>query len=465
MRKESPSSYDYECRKHIIFRSISYLFLMLFITPLTSIWWSAITDYNGSLQLSVMRFLADPKASLSWHSLPSHDITVPFAKWIVFEAILYTVLSGRICAGQPTPSGHTLPYTMNGLSFFICTITSFLVLAALGWTELAFIASNWRELILVVNAFAWLLTGLAFLKGRLAPSYIYDNKGNDSYISDIWRGIELYPRFGAAWDLKIFHNGRWTMTTLVMIDISFAALQREIHGYITSTMICVILLRNLLTVNFFTNEEWYLRSMDVCDEPFGFYFAWGSGVFFPTMYTLQTQYLALNPVELPLTHTIVRLSVGIIGFIVYYVATEQKNAVCDTKGAKDVRHETVQFIRASYTTTDGVDRESRLLCSGLWSHIRHPNYLGVLILTYAMCALCGTEALLPWTEAIFATAFLAHRSDCINTRPPGLVKQLIITPVEQAARFGQIAEIYVPAVQATITEPTVEAIAELIVEG
>jgi 7-dehydrocholesterol reductase len=45
----------------------------------------------------------------------------------------------------------------------------------------------------------------------------------------------------------------------------------------------------------------------------------------------------------------------------------------------------------------------------MWKFIRHPNYLGVLILTYAMCGLCGTDALLPWTEAIFATVFLVFR--------------------------------------------------------
>ncbi|KJK67397.1 Ergosterol biosynthesis ERG4/ERG24 family protein [Aspergillus parasiticus SU-1] len=409
MQKNASLADDHALQKHAISHSIGYLPLMLFITPLTSIWWGAITDHNGSLQLSVTRFLADPTESLSWYSLPSHDIGVAFAKWIFFEAILYTVLPGRVCAGQPTPSGHNLPYTMNGLSFIICSVISFLLAAALGWTELSFIAKNWRDVILAANVFAWLLTGLAFVKGRMAPSYKYDTRENDSYISDIWRGIELHPRFGAAWDLKIFHNRRWTIAALAMIDISFAALQWEIHGYITCTMICVMLLRNLLTVNLFVNEEWYLYSTDVCDEPFGFYFAWGSGVFFPTIYTLQTQYLAMNPVELPLIHTISILSLGVMGFMVYYIATEQKKAVCDTKGVHDVGDEKAQFIRASYKTTDGVERESLLLCSGPWKHIRHPNYLGLLVLTYAMCGLCGTGALLPWTEAAFATAFLAYR--------------------------------------------------------
>ncbi|KAB8243021.1 ergosterol biosynthesis ERG4/ERG24 family-domain-containing protein [Aspergillus flavus] len=352
MQKDASLADDLGRKEPIVPRSINYLPLMLLVTPLTSIWWSAITDHNGSLQLSVTRFLVDPRASLTWCFLPSHDIGVAFAKWIFFEAILYTVLPGRVCAGQPTPSGHTLPYTMNGLSFFICSVIPFLLPATLGWTELFFIAKNWRDVILAANVFAWLLTCLAFVKGRIAPSYKYDNRGNDSYISDLWRGIELHPRFGAAWDLKIFHNGRWTITALAIIDISFAALQWEIHGYITYTMICVMLLRNLLIVNFFGNEEWYLCSTEVCDEPFGFYFAWGSGVFFPTIYTLQTQYLAMNPIELPLTHTILILSLGIAGFMVYYIATEQKKAVNDTKGVHDGVTLIVQWAVEIYPTSE-----------------------------------------------------------------------------------------------------------------
>ncbi|KAF5857711.1 7-dehydrocholesterol reductase [Aspergillus alliaceus] len=149
--------------------------------------------------------------------------------------------------------------------------------------------------------------------------------------------------------------------------------------------------------------------MDVCDEPFGFYFTWGSSVFFPTIYTLQTQYLALNPVELPTHLTILIFLFGVVGFIIYYTAMEQKNIVQDTNGKHSVAGRKAKFIRASYVTTDGVERESLLFCSGMWGHIRHPDYLGILIVTYAMCGLCGTGALLPWSEGAFATAFLAYR--------------------------------------------------------
>jgi 7-dehydrocholesterol reductase len=106
--------------------------------------------------------------------------------------------------------------------------------------------------------------------------------------------------------------------------------------------------------------------MDVCDEPFGFYFGWGSSVFLPTTYTLQTQYLALNPVDLPFFPSLLIFLSGVAGFAVYYIATEQKNEVRKTDGAMRINGRKVKFIRASYTTTDGVERELILLCSGMF---------------------------------------------------------------------------------------------------
>jgi hypothetical protein len=147
---------------------------MLSVIPLTSIWWTAIVDYNGSLALSTTQLLSNPKTLLSWYSLPSHEPSVILAKWIFFEAILYTTLPGKLCAGQPTSSGHTLPYTLNGLAFFLCSVFSFIVSTALGWIELSFIAKNWKDIILALNVHAWLLTGLVYVKGRFAPSYRFD---------------------------------------------------------------------------------------------------------------------------------------------------------------------------------------------------------------------------------------------------------------------------------------------------
>jgi hypothetical protein len=39
-------------------------------------------------------------------------------------------------------------------------------------------------------------------------------------------------------------------------DISFAALQVQMHGFITNSMIIVLLLHGIYIVDFFWNEDW-----------------------------------------------------------------------------------------------------------------------------------------------------------------------------------------------------------------
>lgn len=53
---------------------------------------------------------------------------------------------------------------------------------------------------------------------------------------------------------------------------------------------------------------------------------------------------------------------------------------------------------------------TRDLHVGLWGIVRHPNYVGALLMTFAMGGACGSGNLFPWTESIFATIFLAMRS-------------------------------------------------------
>jgi 7-dehydrocholesterol reductase len=82
------------------------------------------------------------------------------------------------------------------------------------------------------------------------------------------------------------------------------------------------------------------------------------------MYTLQGQYLARNPVDLsPLAFSAVLLS-GLGGYWIFRAVNHQKNLVRQTKGDCTIWGSPAQFIKARYTTSDGEEHESILLCSG-----------------------------------------------------------------------------------------------------
>lgn len=151
-------------------------------------------------------------------------------------------------------------------------------------------------------------------------------------------------------------------------------------------MIIVNILHAFYVVDFFINEDWlefphsasvlnisltlhplysrYLRTIDICHDHYGFYLAWGSMVWLPTIYTLQAQYLARYPVDLPTPTAIAILGIGISGYVMFRSVNHQKDIVRRTNGDCMIWGKKAEVIRAKYKTADGKDHESLLLCSG-----------------------------------------------------------------------------------------------------
>ena len=55
-------------------------------------------------------------------------------------------------------------------------------------------------------------------------------------------------------------------------------------------MLIVNLLHAIYVVDFFYNEDWYLRTIDIAHDHFGWMLAWGDSVWLPFTYTLQGTY-------------------------------------------------------------------------------------------------------------------------------------------------------------------------------
>ncbi|MEQ2161526.1 hypothetical protein GOODEAATRI_010458, partial [Goodea atripinnis] len=121
--------------------------------------------------------------------------------------------------------------------------------------------------------------------------------------------------------------------------------------------------------------EAILTTMDLMHDGFGYMLAFGDLVWVPFTYTLQARYLVSHPKPLsfPLLATIIIL-----------------------KNLKTI------------PTATG----KSLLVSGWWGVVRHPNYLGDLIMALAWslpCGECTSLHLLPWYYMIYFIILLVHR--------------------------------------------------------
>ena len=378
--------------------------------------WNIIHQGDGSFGQLIQK-----ATTLSiWSMLPKPSLqgAALFIGWLSLQALLYVYLPAPIAFGQETPAGHVLPYRVNGLFAWILCNAGFVVFGMLKLFPLSIIADNWEGLLVITNVYGYLLTAFVYAKAQLAPSHPDDRKFTGSWLYDMFMGIELNPRFGKLFDFKLFHNGRPGIVAWTMINMSFAAAQYNRFGYVTDSMILVNALQMLYVVDFFVHEDWYLKTIDIAHDHFGFYLAWGDSVWLPFMYTLQSQYLAYHPVKLG-THFYLILGAGILGYCIFREANFQKDVCRRTDGKCEIWGKPAKILRTTYQSIDGKLHHSLLLVSGFWGMARHCNYLGDLILSASMCFACGFTNLIPHFYIIYMTILLTHRIERDHARCSG----------------------------------------------
>ncbi|KAJ3019496.1 hypothetical protein HKX48_002029 [Thoreauomyces humboldtii] len=338
-----------------------------------------------------------------------------YFSWLAFQAVLYKFLPGKIGYGQMTPAGYTLPYVVNGLLAWAVTHALFIAGSLrLGLFSAAIIHDNWGGILVASNVYGYFLTVFSYLKAYIAPSHREDRKFSGSAIYDMYMGIEFNPRFGKYFDFKLFHNGRPGIVAWTLINFSFAAAQYLKIGYVTNSMFLLNWLHLVYVIDFFYNEltvmkDWYLRTIDIAHDHFGFYLSWGDSVWLPFMYTLQSHYLVRNPVDMSWPWFTFVFVLGMSGYYVFRAVNHQKDLVRRTDGDCKIWGSPAKVIRTEFVTSDGKTHRSLLLCSGFWGLSRHFNYVGDLLISTAMCFTCGFEHFLPHFYAVYMTILLLQR--------------------------------------------------------
>lgn len=108
----------------------------------------------------------------------------------------------------------------------------------------------------------------------------------------------------------------------------------------------------------------FFETLDGAHERFSFYSIFGFAVMMPHLWTLQTQYLASHPVELPPAAMALIMAGFAIGWTINHVANDQKNTSRRTNGKFHIGNQEAKTIEAKYQTADGKTHHTILLCSG-----------------------------------------------------------------------------------------------------
>ena len=399
--------------------SANFLASFMIAFPIVFCWFCyvAIHSYDGSLQLAAQDFAA----SLSTRKVldfvrsrtptPAIEGVCLYFGWIMVQAVFYLIMPGPVGYGQMTPGGNIIKYNCNGLNCWIVTHVALICGVYAGFFRSTILFDNIGSFFVLANITGLLLSLFAFFKARVFPTHPEDRRFTDSVIYDFFMGIEHNPRIGDL-DFKLFFNGRPGILAWTLINLSCAAKQYQMYGHVTNSMILVNILHAMYVVDFFYKEDWYLRTMDIAHDHFGFYLAWGDLTWLPFMYTIQCYYLVYNPVQLTPVATAAITLLGVAGYVIFRSVNSQKDNFRNdmlTKGKSIIWGKPAKYIPATYYTTDGKLHQSPLLVSGWWGLSRHFNYVGDLMGSLAYCLPCGFNHLLPYFYIIYMTILLVHR--------------------------------------------------------
>lgn len=380
------------------------------------------TDYYCDLAAPVQSILNGTsfyEAIGQFIPYPTFESLQIVAIWTSFQAVLYLYLPGPIGYGQKTPAGLELPYNVNGFRAFILSNVLFVLLSdprfGLNLFNPTIFFDHRGALLAVANIFGYLLSIYAYIKAHFNPTHPDDVKFSGNFIYDFFMGAEFNPRIG-DFDFKLFFNGRPGIIAWNIINISFMYKQYEIYSRVSNSLILVTFLHFLYIIDFFYNEDWYLRTIDISHDHYGWYLGWGDVTWLPFMYTLQGLYLVFNPVELSWPMFAFVLGLGGLGYAIFRGTNNQKNDFRKTNGEMMIWGKPATYIVAEYKTSDKKKHKSLLLTSGFWGLSRHFNYLGDFAISFAYCAACGFGSFYPYFYIVFMIILLVARTERDNTR-------------------------------------------------
>jgi len=385
------------------FGGVAGNFALLAALPIGTAYLYFCARFNGG------GLLPGPDADLGAFAaslVPSWEAAVVYLAWLVFQALLQAFAPGPTLEGTPLEDGTRLRYRMNGRASVLITAVAYGAGVASGLFPMRWIYDHFGELISVATLFSYGFAFFLLLYGR-ATEPACTSRG---VIVDYFLGVARHPRIPpiTGFDLKVFFEARPGLIGWILVVFSFAAVQIERHGSLSTAMAVVCALQLAYVLDYFWHEPAILTTLDVQHEKFGWMLVFGDLVWVPMTYSIQAHYLIDHAPVLPIWAAALCVLLGLAGMALFRLSNLQKHRFRSDPNGLRIWGKPAEFIETRHG--------NRLLVSGFWGWSRHSNYLGDWLLGLAWSLPCGFRSMLPYFYPIYFAFLLIHRERRDNQR-------------------------------------------------
>lgn len=339
--------------------------------------------------------------------------------WFVFQVLCERFLPYELVPGAVLPGTKSsrLNYRINGHLAFWITLSLIACFPSLDQegriqfdtAPLHLLYDYYGDLALAAIVWCTLLSMYLYLNSFRGTHNNNNNKilaegGNSgNHMYDFFMGRELNPRptILENFDWKEFCELRPGLIGWVVLNLSFAVVQKSKLGYVSGSMIVLNLFQGLYVWDALYQEKAILTTMDITTDGFGFMLVFGDMAWVPFTYSLQARYLVDYDPALTVFQLSAIIMINFLGYRIFRGANSQKDLFRKDPNSEEVKH-------LSYLKTK---RGTRLLTSGYWGLARKINYTGDWIMGLSWCLLCGLNSIVPYFYAIYFCILLIHRSE------------------------------------------------------
>jgi len=342
--------------------------------------------------------LETPKFSTNVTTYINKDALIQLAAFSAVLKITNFVPIGYIVNGQ----------RMNGFATLLMMLSAVPALVYYK-VPLSSVRSNYFFLMVSCIIASFCSAVLSYTISFWAPKSSLNNKGNTGNpIVDIFNGRTVSPKY-LGFDAKLT-TFRFSMIGLAVLNVLMVTDSIvSAGGKASPTVILAAAFQVLYAMDAMFFEEYYFHSHDAMNSGYGWSLI-SSYLTFPFLPTLITKYLLDRS---PVVAWYYLALIGLMNAVGYVIFRSSETQRCEF--AKNPSNPALAHLETVSTAGN-----RKLIVSGWWGLVRHPNYLGEVLIQWswvlpAVGALGFTD-LVPYYLPFVTTLMLVIRCHQINQR-------------------------------------------------
>jgi len=342
--------------------------------------------------------LETPKFSTNVTTYINKDALIQLAAFSAVLKITNFVPIGYIVNGQ----------RMNGFATLLMMLSAVPALVYYK-VPLSSVRNNYFFLMVSCIIASFCSAVLSYIISFWAPKSSLNNKGNTGNpIVDIFNGRTVSPKY-LGFDAKLT-TFRFSMIGLAVLNVLMVTDSIvSAGGKASPTVILAAAFQVLYAMDAMFFEEYYFHSHDAMNSGYGWSLI-SSYLTFPFLPTLITKYLLDRS---PVVAWYYLALIGLMNAVGYVIFRSSETQRCEF--AKNPSNPALAHLETVSTAGN-----RKLIVSGWWGLVRHPNYLGEVLIQWswvlpAVGALGFTD-LVPYYLPFVTTLMLVIRCHQINQR-------------------------------------------------